>query len=55
MMPEMKRRTKIPRDEYIGDSLEGELATYEQVGLFQRSVSKRILSTATVALCCATR
>ena len=37
----MKPRTKAPKDEQLDESLEGELATYEKVGLFQRSVTKK--------------
>ncbi|MFC2034300.1 tyrosine-type recombinase/integrase [Chloroflexota bacterium] len=39
-MPEMKPKTKANKDEQLTGSLKGELATYEKVGLFQRSVSK---------------
>jgi len=37
----MKPRTKAPKQEQLTQGLEGELATYEKVGLFQRSVTKR--------------
>ncbi|MCK4723901.1 MAG: tyrosine-type recombinase/integrase [Dehalococcoidia bacterium] len=40
-MPEMKPRTKAPKQEQLTAALQGELATYEKVGLFQRSVTKR--------------
>ncbi len=39
-MPEMRPRTKVPKDEQLDEPLEGELATYAKVGFFQRSVSK---------------
>ncbi len=38
-MPEMKPRTKAPRDEQLDEPLTGELAVYEKVGFFQRSVN----------------
>ncbi len=38
-MPKMKPRTKAPKEEQLNEPLEGELATYDEVGLFQRSVS----------------
>ena len=38
-MPEMKPRTKAPKEEQLNEPLEGELAAYDEVGLFQRSVS----------------
>ncbi len=38
-MPEMRPRTKAARDEQLDGTLQGELAAYEKVGLFQRSVS----------------
>jgi len=37
----MKPRTKAPRQGQLTEELQGELATYEKVGLFQRSVNKR--------------
>ena len=40
-MPKVKPRTKAPRQEQLTEELQGELATYENVGLFQRSVSKK--------------
>ena len=40
-MPEMKPRTKAPKAEQLAEELQGELATYENVGLFQRSVNER--------------
>jgi len=40
-MPTIKPRTKAPKPEQLAGGLGGELATYEQVGLFQRSVTKR--------------
>jgi len=40
-MPKMKPRTKAPKQEQLTQGLEGELATYEKVGLFQRSVTKK--------------
>ncbi len=38
-MPEMKPRTKAPKEEQLNEPLEGELAAYAEVGLSQRSVS----------------
>ena len=38
-MPEMKPRTKAPKEEQLNEPLEGELAIYDEVGLFQRSVN----------------
>jgi len=40
-MPKIKPRTKAPKGEQLTEALQGELATYERVGLFQRSVTKR--------------
>jgi len=40
-MPKIKPRTKAPKQEQLTAALQGELATYEKVGLFQRSVTKR--------------
>ncbi len=40
-MPAMKPRTKAPKGEQLNGELQGELATYEKVGLFQRSVTKK--------------
>ena len=40
-MPKMKPRTKAPKQEQLTQGLEGELATYEKVGLFQHSITKR--------------
>ncbi|MFC2019620.1 tyrosine-type recombinase/integrase [Chloroflexota bacterium] len=40
-MPKMKPRTKAPKLDQLGEPLHGELATYENVGLFQRSVTKK--------------
>ena len=37
----MKPRTKAPKQEQLTAALQEELATYEKVGLFQRSVTKR--------------
>ncbi|MDP2932176.1 MAG: site-specific integrase [Chloroflexota bacterium] len=37
----MKPRTKACKGEQLGDPLQGELATYDQVGLFQRSVNQK--------------
>jgi len=39
-MPEMKPKTKAPKGEQLDGSLQGELATYEKVGLFQSSVTE---------------
>jgi hypothetical protein len=41
-MPEMKPRIKAPKNEQLDEPLEGVLATYEKVGLFQCSVSEDI-------------
>ncbi len=38
-MPEMKPKTKAVKGEQLSGSLEGELLTYENVGLFQRAVN----------------
>jgi len=35
-VPDMKPRTKAPKAEQLAEELRGELATCEQVGLFQR-------------------
>ncbi len=40
-MPRMKPRTKATKGEQLKGELQGELGTYEKVGLFQRSVTKR--------------
>jgi site-specific recombinase XerD len=40
-MPEMKPKRKAPKGKQLSGVLEGELATYEKVGLFQRSVNKK--------------
>jgi len=40
-MPKMKPRTKAPKQEQLTQGLEGELAAYEKIGLFQRSVTKK--------------
>jgi len=40
-MPKIKPRTKAPKQDQLTEALQGELATYEKVGLFQRSVTKR--------------
>lgn len=37
----MKPKRKAPKGEQLSGGLEGELATYEKVGLFQRSVNKK--------------
>jgi hypothetical protein len=39
-MPEVKPRTKAPKSEQLGGDLEGEVATYEKVGLLQRSLNQ---------------
>jgi len=39
-MPEMKPKTKAPKGEQLDGSLQGELVTYEKVGLFQRLVTE---------------
>jgi len=40
-MPTIKPGRCAPKAEQLSGALGGELATYEQVGLFQRSVTKR--------------
>jgi site-specific recombinase XerD len=40
-MPERKPRTKSPKGEQLGAALQGELALYEKVGLFQHSVNAK--------------
>jgi hypothetical protein len=40
-MPRVKPRTKAPKGEQISGVLEGELALYEKVGLFQRSLNEK--------------
>lgn len=40
-MPRIKPRTKAPKKDQLTEELQGELATYERVGLFQRSVGKK--------------
>jgi len=40
-MPKIKPRTKAPKQDQLTGALRGELATYEKIGLFQRSVTKR--------------
>ena len=40
-MPKIKPRRKALKGDQLTEALEGELATYEKVGLFQRSVTKR--------------
>jgi len=40
-MPEMKPRSKHLKQEQLTGALQGELATYEKVGLFQRSLTKK--------------
>ena len=39
-MPERKPRTKAPKGEQLGGSLQGDLALYEKVGLFQHAVNE---------------
>jgi integrase/recombinase XerD len=39
-MPERKPRTKAPKGEQLGGSLQGDLALYETVGLFQHAVNE---------------
>ncbi len=41
VMPDMKSKTKAPKSEQRDEPLEGDLATYEKVGLFLRSFVKR--------------
>jgi len=43
-MPKVKPRTKAPKEEQLGRALQGELATYKRVGLFQRSLGKKTAS-----------
>jgi integrase/recombinase XerD len=40
-MPEIKPRTKSPKGEQLGGALQGDIALYEKVGLFQRSVNQK--------------
>jgi integrase/recombinase XerD len=40
-MPERKPRTKAPKGEQLGGTLQGDLALYDKVGLFQHSISKK--------------
>jgi integrase/recombinase XerD len=40
-MPNIRPRTKLPKNEQLSQPLEGELATYEQVGLFTHPVTKK--------------
>jgi integrase/recombinase XerD len=40
-MPERKPRTKAPKGEQLGDTLQGDLALYEKVGLFQHAINKK--------------
>jgi site-specific recombinase XerD len=40
-MPEMKPKSKHLKQDQLTGALQGELAAYEKVGLFQRSVTKR--------------
>ena len=40
-MPAMKPRRIAPKNEQLTEALQGELATYEQQGLYQSSVTKR--------------
>ncbi len=39
-MPEMKPRTKAPKEEQLNEPLEGELAVYDEVGLILRRVQR---------------
>ncbi len=40
-MPEMKPKRKANQGDQLSGQLEGELATYEQIGLFQHSVTQK--------------
>ncbi len=40
-MPKITPRRKALKGDQLTEALAGELATYEKVGLFQRSVTKR--------------
>ncbi len=40
-MPKITPRRKAPRQDQLTEALQGELATYEKVGLFQRSLTKK--------------
>jgi integrase/recombinase XerD len=40
-MPERKPRTKAPKGEQLGDTLQGDLAVYDKVGLFQHAVNSK--------------
>jgi integrase len=40
-MPERKPRTKAPKGEQLDGTLEGDLALYEKVGLFQHSINNK--------------
>ena len=40
-MPKIKPRTKSNKPDQLSKPPEGELATYEKVGLFQRSVTEK--------------
>jgi hypothetical protein len=39
-MPEMRPRTKANKNEQLSGILQGELAIYEKVGLFQRPLNQ---------------
>jgi len=40
-MPKITPKTKSTKGEQLNQPLQGELATYEKVGLFQHSVTKK--------------
>jgi hypothetical protein len=40
-MPERKPRSKAPKGEQLNQALQGDLALYEKVGLFQHSVNQK--------------
>jgi site-specific recombinase XerD len=40
-VPERKPRSKAPKGEQLGGTLQGDLALYEKVGLFQHSINKK--------------
>ena len=40
-MPERKPRTKAPKGEQLGDALQGDLALYEKMGLYQHAINPK--------------
>ncbi len=54
-MPKIKPRTKSNKPDQLSQPLEGEMATYEKVGLFQRSLTKKTAYLAIGACCSNTR